>query len=179
MIEALEILVRPMLMIAAIAYLGLAVRVARSSPQHANSVIAFIFLLVGALVAGSAFSYGTIDPNMYGIGRVLSFFASGFLPVAFYVVYREYTVGEPSAFFIALLSVIPIATTLGLSVPLLLGAAISGAIFGDHASPISDTTVVASMASATDHIDHVRTQLPYALTAGGIAATTFYLFGLF
>ncbi|MGI9202502.1 MAG: Na+/H+ antiporter NhaC family protein, partial [Woeseiaceae bacterium] len=73
---------------------------------------------------------------------------------------------------------IPIATTLGLSVPLLLGAAISGAIFGDHASPISDTTVVASMASATDHIDHVRTQLPYALTAGTIAATAFLLFGL-
>ena len=51
---------------------------------------------------------------------------------------------------------IPIATTLDLPMPLLLGAAISGAIFGDHASPISDTTVVASMASATDHIDHVR-----------------------
>ena len=105
-------LVRPMLAIAAVAYLGLAVRVARSSPQHANSVIAFIFFLVGALVVGSAFSYGTTDPNIYGIGRVLSFFASGFLPVAFYVVYREYTVGQPSAFFIALLSVIPIATTL-------------------------------------------------------------------
>jgi tetracycline resistance efflux pump len=70
---------------------------------------------------------------------------------------------------------IPIATTLGLSVPLLLAAAISGGIFGDHASPISDTTVVASMASATDHIDHVRTQLPYALTAGGLAVLGFLL----
>jgi Na+/H+ antiporter NhaC len=72
---------------------------------------------------------------------------------------------------------IPIATTLGLPVPLLLGAAISGAIFGDHASPISDTTVVASMASATDHIDHVRTQLPYALIAAAFATTAFLLFG--
>jgi Na+/H+ antiporter NhaC len=70
---------------------------------------------------------------------------------------------------------IPIATTLDLSVPLLLAAAISGGIFGDHASPISDTTVVASMASATDHIDHVRTQLPYALTAGGLAVLGFLL----
>ena len=69
---------------------------------------------------------------------------------------------------------IPIATTLGLPMPLLLGAAISGAIFGDHASPISDTTVVASMASATDHIDHVRTQLPYALTAAAIASALFF-----
>jgi Na+/H+ antiporter NhaC len=58
------------------------------------------------------------------------------------------------------------------------GAAISGAIFGDHASPISDTTVLASMASATDHIDHVRTQLPYALLAAAIAAVGFLLIGL-
>jgi len=73
---------------------------------------------------------------------------------------------------------IPIAVTLGLPVPLFLGAAISGAIFGDHASPISDTTVVASMASATDHIDHVRTQLPYALLAGTIATTGFLILGI-
>ncbi|MDH3339338.1 MAG: diguanylate cyclase [Gammaproteobacteria bacterium] len=112
MIDTLDFLVRPLLGIAAVAYLGLAVRVTRSSPQQANSVIAFIFFLVGALVAGSAFSYGTTDPNIYGIGRILAFFASGFLPVAFYVIYREYTVGSPSAFFIALLSVVPIATTL-------------------------------------------------------------------
>ena len=58
------------------------------------------------------------------------------------------------------------------------GAAISGAIFGDHASPISDTTVLASMASATDHIDHVRTQLPYALLAAAIAAIGFLLISL-
>jgi Na+/H+ antiporter NhaC len=42
----------------------------------------------------------------------------------------------------------------------------AGSIFGDHCSPISDTTVMSSMASACDHIDHVRTQLPYALTVG-------------
>jgi tetracycline resistance efflux pump len=52
-------------------------------------------------------------------------------------------------------------------------------VFGDHASPISDTTVVASMASATDHIDHVRTQLPYALLSGGIATFGFLLFSAF
>ena len=72
---------------------------------------------------------------------------------------------------------VPMATTLGLPVPLLLAAAVSGAIFGDHASPISDTTVVASMAAATDHIDHVRTQLPYALLAAGIATIGFLIAG--
>ncbi len=50
---------------------------------------------------------------------------------------------------------------------ILLGAissVLAGSIFGDHCSPISDTTVMSSMASACDHVDHVRTQLPYALT---------------
>jgi Na+/H+ antiporter NhaC len=50
-------------------------------------------------------------------------------------------------------------------------------VFGDHCSPISDTTIVASMASATDHIDHVRTQMPYALVAAGGAVVLFLVFG--
>lgn len=45
-------------------------------------------------------------------------------------------------------------------------AILSGATFGDHCSPISDTTILSSMASGADHIDHVRTQLPYAVTTG-------------
>ncbi|MEN8145057.1 MAG: Na+/H+ antiporter NhaC family protein [Gemmatimonadota bacterium] len=55
---------------------------------------------------------------------------------------------------------------------LLLGSTASvlaGAIFGDHCSPISDTTVLSSMASACDHMDHVRTQLPYALAVATLA----------
>ncbi|MFN3268916.1 MAG: Na+/H+ antiporter NhaC family protein, partial [Zestosphaera sp.] len=47
-----------------------------------------------------------------------------------------------------------------------IGAVFGGGIFGDHCSPISDTTIMSSMFSASDHIDHVSTQLPYALTAG-------------
>jgi Na+/H+ antiporter NhaC len=46
---------------------------------------------------------------------------------------------------------------------------LAGAIFGDHCSPISDTTILSSMASACDHVDHVRTQLPYALFAATVA----------
>jgi Na+/H+ antiporter NhaC len=44
-----------------------------------------------------------------------------------------------------------------------------GAVWGDHCSPISDTTVLSSVASGCDHIEHVRTQLPYALLVGIIA----------
>jgi Na+/H+ antiporter NhaC len=69
--------------------------------------------------------------------------------------------------------VIPMAELLDLHVGLTLAAALGGGIFGDHCSPISDSTIVASMASATDHIDHVRTQLPYALIAASGALVLF------
>jgi len=110
--ELLELLLRPTFVFAAVVYVFLAVRVTRSSPQHANNVIAFFLFLIGTFVAGSAFSFGTEDPNIYGIGRVLSFSASGFLPVAFYIVYRDYTIGPPNLVVVAVLSIIPIATTL-------------------------------------------------------------------
>ena len=70
-----------------------------------------------------------------------------------------------------------IALSLSLSPSLFLAAVLSGSVFGDHASPISDTTVVSSMAAATNHIDHVRTQLPYALVSAGVATVCFFLAG--
>ena len=111
MLEALEVFLRPAFGVAAVGYLFLAIRVARTSPQYSMSVIAFFLALIGALVAGAAFSHGTTDPVLFGIGRVLLFSASGFLAIAFYIVYREYTVGPPSTFLIIILSVIPVATT--------------------------------------------------------------------
>jgi tetracycline resistance efflux pump len=60
---------------------------------------------------------------------------------------------------------LPIAAATGLDVGLILGAVMGGGIFGDHCSPISDTTIVASLAGGTSHRDHVRTQLPYATIA--------------
>ena len=46
---------------------------------------------------------------------------------------------------------------------------LAGAVWGDHCSPISDTTVLSSMASGCDHIEHVRTQMPYAMLVGMVA----------
>jgi len=63
------------------------------------------------------------------------------------------------------------------SLPLCIAAVLSGGVFGDHASPISDTTLVSSMAAASDHIDHVKTQLPYAAVTGLAALVLFAVFG--
>ena len=70
---------------------------------------------------------------------------------------------------------VPTALILDVNVPLCLAAVLGGGVFGDHVSPISDTTLVSSMAAASDHIDHVRTQLPYALIAA-VGATILYMF---
>jgi len=51
-----------------------------------------------------------------------------------------------------------------------MAAVLSGAVFGDHCSPISDTTIMSSMSAASDHVDHVRTQSPYAFVCAGVAA---------
>ena len=74
-------------------------------------------------------------------------------------------------------SVVPLAYSLGgMPLTILAAAAIlDGAIFGDHCSPISDTTVMSSIASSCDHLDHVKTQIPYALTTMSIAAVFGYL----
>ena len=59
------------------------------------------------------------------------------------------------------------------------GAVAGGGVFGDHVSPLSDTTVLASLGSACDHMDHVRTQLPYAVSVGALSSMIYLLVGLF
>jgi Na+/H+ antiporter NhaC len=75
---------------------------------------------------------------------------------------------------------IPIAFALdgqayGLTTMISVGAVLDGAIFGDHCSPISDTTIMSSIASSCDLIEHVRTQLPYSLFVAGLALLCAYL----
>ena len=127
---------------------------------------------VAQMLGTGSYVAGIVSGNVPGILLApLVFLVSAFI---------AFSVGSSWGTFAIMIPIaIPIATALDLPVPLLLAAALSGGIFGDHASPISDTTVLASMASACDHIEHVRTQLPYALIAGVVAATGFLLAGLF
>jgi Na+/H+ antiporter NhaC len=71
---------------------------------------------------------------------------------------------------------VPMAVGVDANVALAIGAVISGGVFGDHCSPISDTTIISSLASGCDVVEHVKTQLPYALMSGGVAFLLFVLF---
>jgi len=73
---------------------------------------------------------------------------------------------------------IPLAAGVDAPMALSMAAVISGGVFGDHCSPISDTTIISSMASGCDVGEHVRTQLPYALIAAGGAMVLFIIFGV-
>jgi Na+/H+ antiporter NhaC len=74
---------------------------------------------------------------------------------------------------------VPMANIHGANLLLVVAATLGGGVFGDHCSPISDTTIISSMASASDHIDHVKTQLPYALLMGAITAILYLILGFY
>tara|TARA_B100002049_G_C15911942_1_gene304350 strand:- start:30 stop:548 length:519 start_codon:yes stop_codon:yes gene_type:complete len=108
--------------------------------------VAFIPTIVFILSAATAFATGTSWGTM-GI----------FYPIVVPLVWQVLLMNglaDPDHMFILYSSV---------------ACVLSGAVWGDHCSPISDTTILSSMASGCSHIDHVTTQLPYAVTVASIA----------
>ncbi|MDG1709045.1 MAG: Na+/H+ antiporter NhaC family protein [Emcibacteraceae bacterium] len=82
-------------------------------------------------------------------------------------------------FAILMIIVVPIAHTLNAPMALTIAAVLSGGLFGDHTSPISDTTVLASMAAGCAHIDHVYTQFAYAALNGVMTMLAFVVAGFY
>jgi len=80
-------------------------------------------------------------------------------------------------FAIMIAIAVPLAQGLDTNVTLAVAAALGGGVFGDHCSPTSDTSIITSMATGSDHIDHVRTQLPYALIGGAITTVAYLILG--
>ena len=72
---------------------------------------------------------------------------------------------------------IPMAVAMDANILLTIGAVVSGGIFGDHCSPLSDTTILSSMSVGTDLFSHVKTQLPYALVTAACATALYVVFG--
>ncbi|WP_163972134.1 Na+/H+ antiporter NhaC family protein [Oceanobacillus halotolerans] len=72
----------------------------------------------------------------------------------------------------------PLADSMDISMYLAIAAVLSGGIFGDHCSPISDTTILSSAGASSDLVDHVNTQIPYAITAGISGIVAFLVAGI-
>lgn len=138
-----------------------------------------------ALLMMLAFAIGTVcrelGTGIYTAELSKEWLSPNFVPVIVFLVacFIAFSTGTSWGTFAIMLAIgIPMAQTLDANVYLTIAAALGGGVFGDHCSPISDTTIIASMASASDHIDHVKTQLPYALIAGAIAALMYLILGI-
>jgi Na+/H+ antiporter NhaC len=126
-----------------------------------------------------------LSTSVYLIGAVQDLLAPLWLPVVTFALAALVAFATGTSWGtmgILLPAMIPLAHHMSTTQPgaeiivaLCLGAVLDGAIFGDHCSPISDTTVMSSIASACDHLDHVRTQIPYAVTTMLAAASFGYV----
>jgi len=104
----------------------------------------------------------------------------GIIPVVIFLIscFIAFSTGTSWGTFAIMIPIaVPMINIIGLHPGLVIASVLGGGVFGDHCSPISDTTIISSMASASDHIDHVRTQVPYALIAAFIAIILFVIFG--
>ncbi|WP_297459268.1 Na+/H+ antiporter NhaC family protein [Thermococcus sp.] len=141
-----------------------------------------------------AWGLGTItDGDHLGTGRYIIDLATGsganlgpWMPLIMFLsaMFVAFTTGTSWGTFTIM---VPLGVQLGLAftgghvneiVFATIGATFAGSIFGDHCSPISDTTIMSSMFSGSDHIDHVTTQIPYAVTVAAIGSILYVLFGL-
>jgi len=150
----------------------------RTGLKGAGGLVPMALILLLALALGDV-------AQALGTGQFVAQITEGilppvvFLPLVFLVgAGIAFSIGSSWGTFAIMLPIaVPAAEAMGLPLAPFVAASLSGGVFGDHSSPISDTTIISSMASATDHIDHVRTQLPYALLAGGVAALAFAILG--
>jgi Na+/H+ antiporter NhaC len=154
-------------------------RLTRVGLRGAGALVGLAAILLLALALGQVTSELGTGNYVAGIAReALPPFL--LLPLVFVVAgFIAFSTGTSWGTFAIMLPIaVPTAAALGLPLAPFVAASLSGGIFGDHASPISDTTIISSMAAAVDHIDHVRTQLPYALAAAAIAVVAFLITGL-
>jgi len=138
-----------------------------------------------AILMTLAFSIGDTCRTL-GTGEYVASVSSNFLsptviaPILFITsAFIAFSTGTSWGTFAIMIPIaVPTALYMDVSLSLSIAAVLSGSVFGDHCSPISDTTIVSSMASACDHIDHVKTQIPYALSMAVLAAFLFWVAGI-
>ncbi|MDO4865216.1 MAG: Na+/H+ antiporter NhaC family protein [Clostridia bacterium] len=135
-----------------------------------------------------SWSLGGVCRQMIGTGVFISGFVTtthlplGFLPFLIFVVaaLMSFSMGTSWGTFgmlIPIVTMICSADGAGVLLVPTLGATLAGSVYGDHCSPISDTTILASTGAACEHIKHVETQLPYATLVAAVCAVGYLIAG--
>lgn len=153
------------------------------------AVLGFKSMLMAVVVLVLAWSLGQVCTDLatarFLVGAVGPHLQPGLIPAVVFTVAAAVSFATGTSWG-TMAIITPLAVPLVLAVAatpnhqhfLLAGtvaAILGGAVFGDHCSPISDTTIMSSMASGCDHVDHVRTQLPYALLGAAVTFVIGYL----
>lgn len=132
-----------------------------------------------------AFAIGTVCQEL-GTGIYIAEVTSNWLspsliPMLLFLVsaFIAFATGTSWGTFAIMMAIaVPVVQASGANLYVAVAAVMGGGVFGDHCSPISDTTILSSMAAACDHIDHVKTQLPYALLIGLLSTLMYIIIGI-
>ncbi len=160
---------------------------ARQFVEHIVKGIANI--VAPMLILVLSWSLGGVCREMIGTGIFISGFVSTsnlpmwLLPFFIFVIaaVMSFSMGTSWGTFGILIPIVSMICTAegaaGLLIPAL-GATLAGSVYGDHCSPISDTTILSSTGADCQHIRHVETQIPYATVAAGVCAISYVVAGL-
>lgn len=146
-----------------------------------SGMLPLAILMMLAFALGDLCSADGLGTGLYVSETAKPFLSPALVPMLVFLIsaFIAFSTGTSWGTFAIMIAIaVPLAQGLDTNVTLAVAAVLGGGVFGDHCSPTSDTSIITSMATANDHIDHVRTQLPYALIAGGITALVYLLLGV-
>jgi len=144
-----------------------------------SGMVPLAILMVLAFAIGSLCK--ELGTGLYVAETAKQFISPALVPALIFLVacFVAFSTGTSWGTFAIMIAIaVPLAQGMDTNVSLAIAAALGGGVFGDHCSPTSDTSIITSMATANDHIDHIRTQLPYALIGGGITTALYLVLGV-
>ena len=143
-----------------------------------GKMLPIAFILLFGFTMGSVVK--ALDTGSYLSSLFQRFLSPAMLPALTFLiaVLISFATGT-SMGTMAIMAVIalPMAMNMGTSIPLVAGAMFGGSIFGDHCSPISDTTIMTCSTTGCDIIDHVKTQAPYCVALAAVSFVLYIVFG--
>ena len=143
-----------------------------------GKMLPIAFILLFGFTMGSVVK--ALDTGSYLSSLFQRFLSPAMLPALTFLiaVLISFATGT-SMGTMAIMAVIalPMAMNMGTSIPLVAGAMFGGSIFGDHCSPISDTTIMTCSTTGCDIIDHVKTQAPYCVALAVVSFVLYIIFG--
>lgn len=151
--------------------------------EGASTLLPTVFVLLFAWSLGTVMSDTYLDAGGFIAGTLGTFIPYQLIPLIIFLTAAIMAFATGTSFG-TMGILFPLAMPLAWAgnpdiafLTVAVGSILTGTIIGDHCSPISDTTILSSAGSDVDHLDHVSTQMPYALTVGAVASIGYLLAG--